>query len=61
MLSSAGRVQLEEALAPEAASISAAPEERLETEKPEESSIVEAPEAPIFFLAFSGVARCSKP
>ena len=48
MLSSAGRVQLEEALAPEAASISAAPEERLETEKPEESSIVEAPEAPIF-------------
>jgi Arc/MetJ-type ribon-helix-helix transcriptional regulator len=47
MLSSAGRVQLEEALTPEPASISPAPEETLETEKPEESSIVGTPKAPI--------------
>jgi hypothetical protein len=42
MLSSAGRVQLEEALAPEPESISPAPQEIVETEKPEQPSIVEA-------------------
>jgi hypothetical protein len=42
MLSSAGRAQLEEALAPEPESISTAPQEIVETEKPEQPSIVEA-------------------
>ena len=41
MLSSAGRVQLEEALAPEPAPISPVRQEIVETEKPEEPSIVE--------------------
>jgi hypothetical protein len=41
MLSSAGRVQLEEALAPEPESISPAPQEIVGTEKPEEPSVVE--------------------
>jgi Arc/MetJ-type ribon-helix-helix transcriptional regulator len=44
MLSSAGRVQLEEALAPEPEQISRAAQETVETEKPEEASIVEAME-----------------
>ena len=42
MLSSAGRVQLEEALAPEPESISPAPQEIVGTEKPEEPTIAEA-------------------
>jgi hypothetical protein len=42
MLSSAGRVQLEEALAPEPESITPPPQEIVETEKPEQPSIVEA-------------------
>jgi hypothetical protein len=44
MLSSAGRVQLEEALAPEPVPISPDRQEIVETEKPEERSIVEAQE-----------------
>jgi hypothetical protein len=42
ILSSAGRVQLEEALAPVPESISPAPQEIVETEKPEQPSIPEA-------------------
>ena len=47
MLSSAGRVQLEEALAPEPTAISPPPQETVETEKPEELSIVETPIAAV--------------
>ena len=42
ILSSAGRVQLEEALAPEPESISPAPQEIVGMEKPEEPTIAEA-------------------
>ena len=45
MLSSAGRVQLEEALTPESLPISPAPQETVETEKSEEPSMVETPKA----------------
>jgi hypothetical protein len=47
MLSSAGRVQLEEALAPEPTAISPVPQEIVEAEKPEEPSIVETARAPV--------------
>jgi hypothetical protein len=47
MLSSAGRVQLEEALAPEPTTISPVPQEIVEAEKPEEPSIVETPKEPV--------------
>jgi len=46
MLSSAGRVQLEEALAPEPTAISPVPQEVVEAEKLEEPSIVETPKEP---------------
>ena len=45
MLSSAGRVQLEEALAPEAAPKSPAPQEIASEEKPEALPVAETPEA----------------
>jgi Arc/MetJ-type ribon-helix-helix transcriptional regulator len=47
ILSSAGRVQLEEALAPEPTAISPVPQEIVEAEKPEEPSIVETPQTPV--------------
>src|SRR5438105_2440864 len=45
MLSSAGRVQLEEALAPETAPKSPAPREIVSTEEPEAPPVAETPEA----------------
>ena len=45
MLSSAGRVQLEEALAPEPAPAPASPREIVSAEEPEEPLIAETPEA----------------
>jgi Arc/MetJ-type ribon-helix-helix transcriptional regulator len=45
MLSSAGRVQLEEALAPEPAPISRSPREILSAEEPEAPPVAETPEA----------------
>src|ERR1700693_1345879 len=45
MLSSAGRVQLEEALAPEPAPISSPPQEIVGTEEPEAPPVAEKPEA----------------
>ena len=47
MLSSAGRVQLEEALAPEPTAISPVPQEIVEAEKLEEPSMVETPKEPV--------------